>query len=178
MAKIRAKLVEKRSSTMIQYLRRDRWSPYVVGLGIGVLLTFLFVMGHEFGVSSGVARWGQMLQSAVSGREPTHLFGSLWKMLFVVGILLGSWIASRISDGVRPATHTIWESAFGTSKLKRYGAAFVGGTLLMFGARLADGCTSGHAICGAAQLSVVSWVFMMTLFAVAIPVSLLMYGRK
>ena len=34
-----------------------------------------------------------------------------------------------------------------------------------FAARLARGCTSGHALVGGAELSVGAWVFMMCIFA-------------
>jgi hypothetical protein len=33
----------------------------------------------------------------------------------------------------------MWESRFGSSKAKRWIAAFLGGIVLMFGARMADG---------------------------------------
>ena len=42
---------------------------------------------------------------------------------------------------------------------------FVGGILLVFGARLAGGCTSGHGLSGMASLSIASFVTVASMFA-------------
>jgi uncharacterized membrane protein YedE/YeeE len=39
---------------------------------------------------------------------------------------------------------------------------------MMFGARLAQGCTSGHGISGSLQLAVSSWIFVVVFLAVAV----------
>ena len=49
---------------------------------------------------------------------------------------------------------------------------------MVFGARVAGGCTSGHGISGDLQLAASSWVFMPTAFAVAVGTAFLMYGRE
>ena len=46
----------------------------------------------------------------------------------------------------------------------RLAAAFVGGVIMVYGARLARGCTSGQALSGGAVLSVGSWAFMFAVF--------------
>lgn len=170
---------------MKNYIRKDRWSPYVVGILIGTLLTVLFAFGYQFGVSSGVARIGALLKHSVSTVEANSYFGKAledrvilnWKMISLIGLLLGAFVASKLTKGTIPKKNQIWEGAFGTSKMKRYIAAFIGGTLILFGARIANGCTSGHAISGGAQLSITSWVFMLALFAAAIPVSFTLYQK-
>lgn len=172
----------------MNFLQKDKWPPYVVGALIGILLSFVFTYGHQIGVSSGVARLSALMAFAVdsSSIQPGSYFETLlsnhtifdWRILIVVGLFLGAWLASWLSVEKVPPKNTIWISRFGSSKPKRYVAAFIGGFLLLIGARFADGCTSGHAISGGAQLSVVSWVFMMTLFATGIPVSYLLYRKK
>lgn len=168
------------------FLKKDRWSPYLVGSLIGILLTSLFVIGHELGVSSGVARAGALIQGSISQvAEGSYFKQALneniifnWKVLFIIGLFLGAVLASKLSTKTEKKKNLIWENAFGTSKTKRYVAAFIGGIFLMLGARLADGCTSGHAICGGAQLSISSWMFMLAVFGSAIPVSFALYRRK
>ncbi len=169
------------------WLRKNIWSPYGVGALIGLLLTALFTVGQRFGTSTGIAKIGALIEwCAVS----THVQSSPhfqevckdhtildWTLVFVIGIFLGSFVASRLSGASQNARDTIWQKNFGPSKIKRAIAAFTGGVLLMFGARLADGCTSGHAITGGIQLSITSFVFMIALFAVAIPVSFLLYTK-
>ena len=49
---------------------------------------------------------------------------------------------------------------------------------MVFGARLAGGCTSGHGISGDLQLAVTSWVFITVAFAAAITTAFLIYGRE
>jgi uncharacterized membrane protein YedE/YeeE len=42
--------------------------------------------------------------------------------------------------------------------------AFLGGTIMGYGARMARGCTSGQALSGGATLSAGSWVTMFAIF--------------
>jgi hypothetical protein len=63
-----------------------------------------------------------------------------WQWMFVVGILIGSLIASFSSGSFCwKAVPEMWEARFGPGRVKRAGAAFAGGLIAMFGARLADG---------------------------------------
>lgn len=56
---------------------------------------------------------------------------------------------------------------------RRYLPAFMGGFIILFGARMADGCTSGHMMSGMMQGSVSGYLFAASTFAVAIPVAIL-----
>lgn len=47
------------------------------------------------------------------------------------------------------------------------------GAIMVFGARIAGGCTSGHGISGTLQLAVQSWTFILLAFAVAIATAFL-----
>lgn len=62
--------------------------------------------------------------------------------------------------------------------IKTYGPSFAGGFLLLFGARMADGCTSGHMMSGMMQGSVSGYVFAAAVFATAIPTALLVKKMK
>lgn len=55
--------------------------------------------------------------------------------------------------------------------------AFVGGFLVLVGARLAGGCTTGHVLSGMTQLSVSGFLFAFTMFVGGIPVALLLKRR-
>src|SRR5690606_31952256 len=52
---------------------------------------------------------------------------------------------------------------------RRKWMACAGGFLILFGARLAGGCTSGHVITGMTQLATASFIFAAAVFAVGIP---------
>ncbi len=173
---------------MKEFFKQDRWSPYLVGILIGLLLTLLLTAGYTIGVSTAVARAGALIENIFAAKhlEKTPYFRALlsdkvildWKILFIIGIFLGSFIASKLAPKSKLSHNTVWVRQFGVSPRKRKFFAFIGGIFLLFGARVANGCTSGHAISGGAQLSLTSWVFMLSLFAVGIPTSMYIYSKS
>lgn len=175
-------------------LTKKRWSPYVVGAGIGVLswITFL-TMDKALGTSSSFVHVVGLATSAVapavvSGEganaylakeisEKTPMFD--WQMFLVVGVAIGAFVSSRLSgDSVKECVPGLWSWRFGPSKSVRYIGAFVAGLVMMFGARLAGGCTSGHGISGGLQLAVSSWVFFLCTFAAGIATAFALFGIK
>ena len=99
--------------------------------------------------------------------------------MVVVGVFLGSFLSSKLSgDRGAPTVPALWRARFGGSVAKRLVAAFGAGVLMMFGARLARGCTSGHGITGTLQLAVSSWIFIVLAFAVAAVTALTLFHRQ
>ena len=100
-------------------------------------------------------------------------------MLFLIGTFLGSLLSVLVSRTFRlekvPAT---WSQQFGGSKVKRFVAAFLGGVIIMFGARMAGGCTSGHGISGSLQLALSSWTFFLTMFGFGIVTALILFRKR
>jgi len=97
--------------------------------------------------------------------------------MLVLGLLVGGFLSARIFAGP-PAPAVEIVHARETSNARRYTDAFVGGFLILFGARLAGGCTSGHIISGMTQLAVSSTLFAAAVFAGGIGVAkLLKAGR-
>ena len=170
-------------------LRQKAWSPYVVGIGIGLLSWFTFATADKaLGITTsfentaaliGKAPAPQAAQRQAYYRDPSHKAKIDWQWALVVGVFVGAWVSSKLSgDREKVKVPALWQARFGPSVTRRMTWAFIGGTLMMFGARLADGCTSGHGISGALQLAVSSWLFVALLFASAIPAALLIYGRE
>ena len=63
-----------------------------------------------------------------------------WQFMFVLGVLIGAFIAAKTSDTFQwKAIPNIWEQRFGPSLINRGIVAFIGGVIVMFGARLAGG---------------------------------------
>jgi uncharacterized membrane protein YedE/YeeE len=82
----------------------------------------------------------------------------------VFGLLIGGFLAARLGTQAKaPACEMV--HAMETSTSKRYRDAFIGGLLIVFGARLAGGCTSGHIISGIMQLSISGMIFGAAVFA-------------
>ena len=102
-----------------------------------------------------------------------------WQFALVVMLAAGAWLAARLG-GTRQAggVPELWAARFGPSRLKRYAGAFLGGAVLLFGARLAGGCTSGHGISGGLQLAVSSWTFVAAMLASGILTARVLFHRQ
>ena len=111
-----------------------------------------------------------------------------YDFIFVLAIPLGSLIGyltrSKKDDDELDLEDNVAESKdackVGTNKsfIKKYLPNFIGGFLLLYGARLADGCTSGHMMSGMMQSSLSGYVFAGVVFAVAIPTAILIKKFK
>jgi hypothetical protein len=96
--------------------------------------------------------------------------------MFVVGIFLGSLVASLLSDSFKwQGVPDMWAERFGTNPVLRGVIAFIGGIIAMFGARLAGGCPSGHGLSGMIQLAVSGLIAMVFFFAGGIIMTRLVY---
>jgi uncharacterized membrane protein YedE/YeeE len=148
---------------------KTSWSPYAVGAGIGALSCFAFATARPLGITtafeSTAAALGQKLAPRLSGVNAYLLESEEapkldWEWMLAAGVLLGSLLSSRASGdrGAEPVPK-LWARRFGPKPSRRYAGAFLGGALMMFGARMAKGCTSGHGISGAMQLAASSWIF-------------------
>jgi uncharacterized membrane protein YedE/YeeE len=62
--------------------------------------------------------------------------------------------------------------------IKRLIWAFFGGFLLLFGARTAGGCTSGHVISGGMQLAASSMLFAFFVFASFLATGKMFYRKR
>lgn len=168
------------------------WSPYVVGAAIGVLSWFAFWSAdHPLGITTPFEHTTALIGKAAAPQvEQTHGYYLAkqqegkppkigWEWMLVVGVFFGATLSSLLSgDRTRLKVPDLWRGRFGDSVAKRFTAAFFGGALMMFGARLAQGCTSGHGISGSLQLAVSSWTFVVVFFAVGIATALLMFGKE
>jgi uncharacterized membrane protein YedE/YeeE len=165
-----------------------RWNPYLVGAGLGVLSWLVFaVVNTPLGISTPISSAASLCAMPALGSEAVAhnaywtKFPFKWDyhMLFLVGTFLGSLASVLVARSFKvQAVPNTWRQHFGDSPAKRLGVAFLGGLVIMFGARMAGGCTSGHGISGSLQLALSSWVFFLTLFAVGVVTARLLFlGR-
>lgn len=102
-------------------------------------------------------------------------------LVFVLAMALGGLLSARLRGGIdkaERATPEIWRANYGETPLKRYAMAFLGGFIVLYGARLAGGCTSGHMMSGMMQTALSGYIFALGAFAAAIPVSLMLYRKE
>jgi hypothetical protein len=170
-------------------MKTYRWNPYLVGALIGVLsiLTFSLV-DKPIGMSTGIAQASGACALPVLGSAgvaantywakkalPAWDYGSL----FVLGTFFGAFVSAVVSGSFKlESVPSVWRERFGPSVIKRMAAAFLGGVIIIFGARLADGCTSGHGISGSLQLAVSSWTFFIVMFATGAVTAFILFRHR
>lgn len=152
---------------------RPYWSPYLVGvlLGLTLLATYL-VMGFGLGASGAFAHLAAQVEGAVTPERAqgnSYIAGYLeagrlwaqWIVVEVAGVMLGALIGAWSAGRLR------WRLDKGASigGGRRLLFAFVGGAAVGFASRVAQGCTSGVALSGAAILTPGGWGFLMTFMA-------------
>ena len=171
-------------------LKMKRWSPYAVGAGIGILSWITFgLMGKALGTSTTLVRWAGLIESLFAKEHviSNPYFAKYivdkpaldWQMMLVVGLVLGAAISAFLSRS-HESEHVpaLWKWRFGESRGLRYFGAFVGGFLVLFGARMAGGCTSGHGISGGLQFSVSSWIFFASFFSAGLATAFVLFGKE
>lgn len=169
------------------------WSPYLAGALVGVLAivsvyltTVLLGKSMYLGASTTFVRAAGMLIGTV---DPTYVADNAyyvkekvvvdWQFMMIIGILIGAFIASKTDASFKlEAVPPEWEARFGGSLIKRAIAAILGGAVMMVGARMADGCPSGHGLSGMMQMSVSSYVALAFFFGMGALVANLIYRRK
>ena len=149
-------------------------NPYLVGIGLGLVLLAAFViMGRGLGASGALST---AVAVVVNTLAPEHAAGNNfyseyvgdgstnplmdWLVFQTLGVLAGGFLSGTISHRVKKGI----EKGPRISNKMRFVYAFIGGGLLGYGAKLARGCMSGQALSGGAVLNLGSWVFMMMVF--------------
>ncbi|MBN1550328.1 YeeE/YedE family protein [bacterium] len=167
----------------MDWLAEPRWSPYIVGIGIGLLSCIAFLLSNRpIGCSSAFSRSIGMIESLIRGKKirkkPYYQkFPPVidWEWMLVIGIVIGAFISAKLSGTFafqmipealnrQSDSVSIWREHFGNTPFLRWITAFTGGILMGIGSRWAGGCTSGHGISGTLQLSVSSWLAVICFF--------------
>ena len=169
------------------------WSPYLAGGLVGVLAivsayaTTVWMGKTNFlGASTTFVRAAGFIEKLFAS---SHVASNLyfikekvaldWQFLIIIGIFIGALISSLMDKSFRlESVPPAWAERFGSSVGKRAVGAFFGGIVAMVGARMADGCPSGHGLSGMMQLSISGLVALCMFFIVGIIVANLVYRRK
>ena len=168
----------------MEWLKMAQWSPYAVGIGIGVLSWLAFLLSDKpIGCSAAFSRTSGMVErlfrgSRVAEKPYYKMFTPTvdWQWMLVIGILVGAFISAQLSGEFRATwIPQMWAPSFGNGIGMRWIVALIGGVLIGLGARWAGGCTSGHGISGTLQLAVSSWVAVMGFFIGGIVTAVAIY---
>ena len=161
------------------------WNPYLAGALTGLLMILsIGITGKYFGASTTFVRSAGMIEKAFAGERFAGMDYFIkevpkidWQWMFVAGILIGAWISSVSSRTFQwQALPDMWEARFGPRGSIRALIAFIGGAIAMFGARLADGCPSGHGLSGSLQLAVSGLIALVCFFLGGVIMARILYG--
>jgi len=149
------------------------WSPYLAGLGLGLVLLLSYViLGEGLGASGAFARFEYTVLRAI---VPKHVESNPYMfeyfanganpladslVFIVIGVFVGGFVSGIAAGRFKKAV----DKGLRISQGGRFAFAFIGGTLMGIGARIARGCTSGQALSGGATLALGSWAFMFAVF--------------
>jgi len=130
------------------WLGMKEWSPYIAGIGIGILSWVSFLLSDKaIGCSTAFARTSGMLERLFRGKkvnEKAYYKEFVpkvdWEWMLVLGVVIGAFLSATLSGQFQlqwvPGT---WAATFGYTPLVRWGVAFIGGILMGAGARWAGG---------------------------------------
>ena len=134
------------------------WQHYLLGgLFVGAGAALLFVLTGRIGGMSTVfsSSWSYLVRRPFF-QQRRFVDSRGWRLVYALGLMLGAlvwWLG--FGGGVREATAVpVWQ-------------LLVGGFFVGYGARLGNGCTSGHGICGLGSLQWPSALAVLTFMATA-----------
>jgi H+/Cl- antiporter ClcA len=147
--------------------------PYLGGMVLGIVLFLaLLLTGNGLGSSGATSRIDALIVDTIS---PSHVDNNpyLLKMAggdknplddWILPVFIGALLGGFSSGFLNGRLKFITTKGPNISNRTRWLMAFLGGTLFLYGARMARGCTSGQALTGGTTLSAGSWLVMFAIF--------------
>jgi uncharacterized membrane protein YedE/YeeE len=177
---------------LIEYIRRDEWSPYVAGILLGVVgVLAVWLSDSLLGASGAFENLAGMIGKAVAPAAFDNLYwnfvmppGLSWSLVLFIGTILGGFVGAATSGtllwGKKNAANSDeqWKRIFGPQTWKRWLVAFIGAVILEYGAGIAGGCTSGLAISGGMLLAPAAFLFIAAMFISGIITALIVYRAR
>lgn len=170
---------------MIEFIK-EPWPWYVAGPLIGLFVPLLLIFGNKnFGISSSLRHICAMCVPMDIKYFKYDWKSEKWSLFYVIGIMIGGFLSSQYlmnSENVNISLKTVEDlKTLGVTDFSSYlptdifswneilslkGLAFmvIGGFLVGFGTRYANGCTSGHSISGLSNLQFSSLVATVSFF--------------
>jgi uncharacterized membrane protein YedE/YeeE len=187
-----------------QFLYQRQWSWRASGIALAFIFLLATVLVKPIGVSTQFVIFDGVVWNMVSSdlvvadSEAKHGYASSnaylnksggkyaksvatplnYGFLFVIFMAVGGFVASRLRSARGEPQESEEPLALLQPSMRRSLLAFAGGFLVLVGARLAGGCTSGHMMSGMMQTSVSGYLFALGAFAAAIPTAILVYRTR
>lgn len=134
------------------------WAHYLAGglfIGAGVALLYVLT-GRVGGMSSVFSTSWSFVSRAGFFQQPRFVDSRAWRLVYALGLVAGAALWWWLLGPDQPLTTDVpvWQ-------------LLGGGLLVGYGARRANGCTSGHGICGLGSLQWPSLVAVLTFMVAA-----------
>ena len=155
---------------------RPYLSPYLAGVGIGIILLLAFlVAGRGIGATGA---YSSMVAATVETVAPEHAQNTLpyeaflngnesilkdWLVVEIIGVFIGGLLSAIWARRFKWAI----EHGSNIDNKQRLMLALCGGILMGLGAKFARGCTSSQGLTGGAMFSVGAWLFIVAAFVAA-----------
>lgn len=173
---------------VIQYFRREEWSPYIAGTLLGLVgILAVALTNNKLGASGAFENLAGIVGKAVAPTVFDNMYFNYvmppeitWGMILLVGVffggMLGAWSSGTLKWRMNGDEQ--WKKVFGPQTWKRWAIAFVGGVILEYGAGIAGGCTSGLAISGGMLMAPSAYLFIASMFVSGILTALIVYRGR
>ena len=161
-------------------LLTGKWSFYINGaLLSGMIVLCLYLFQDTVGMNDGmikISEYAEQTAEQVSEDEEIDLPPLEWQTGFLGGIFIGALAAALMSGNWKVRFFQDKESGIVSKSLKTVLYGLGGGFLVMLGLQLAGDSFLGQWS-GAIQLSGGSWIFLVSCFAVASGIAILLENR-
>lgn len=162
-------------------IKNYKWLYAGISLAVLNAIAFLTVTSNRpIGASTSYPYVADLL----TGTTQNNYFSKIekpgnWELIFLAGAFLAGLTISLIKKEFRiTLIQSNWAKYKGSSKIKRIVWSLAGGFILIVGARMAGGCTSGHILSGGMQLAISSLIFAIFTFAGLILTGKLFYKKN
>ncbi len=171
---------------------KNYWSPYVAGglTGFVLVASILFFNGY-FGASTTFSRVGSLFVELVGFDLSSIAFFSDYdgffsyhtindfQTTFVLGIMIGAFISAKMSGTFKlTKVPELFKERYGNDVKRRYIYAFVGGFIMIIGARVANGCASWWGLSVSSKLDLAGFSTLAFFFIGGVIVNQLFIYRQ
>lgn len=134
------------------------WQHYLLGgLSIGAGTALLFLLTGRIGGMSTVfsSSWSYLMNRPFF-QQPRFVDSRSWRLVYAAGLVIGAllWWMGVAGNAPQATAIPAWQ-------------LLLGGFFVGYGARLGNGCTSGHGICGMGSLQLPSLLAVLTFMSTA-----------
>lgn len=159
------------------------YSPILVVIAVLVGITVVMgIMLHQIFGESTTYSWVVAVLIMPTYKYSVGVLNHIgWEPFSDIGTFLGAFFSAVLITkrftAFRKVVPPSWRNRFGNEDWKRAIGVFVGSYLMLFGARMADGCASGHILSGVVQMAASGIYFGVIVMVAGVITAKIIYGN-